>query len=307
MNTQQHIAIIGAGTIGKSWTALFLAKGHRVTVFDVQEGIEERLRRELPGMLRNMPGGKTYSDDEIEALVANLSVVGSIEEAVSTADAIQENGPEILDFKQGLFQQIEQHACANALILSSSSGIQPERSGAKMSDPNRLVIGHPFNPPHIIPLVEVCGTPDVNDELIKRVMQFYESLGKSPVRLNKPIAGFVANRLQFVLAIEASRIVNEGVVSMEGLDRIMTSSLGIRWASIGPLLAFKINGGDGGIGKLFGVIMKSMAEGMGYEGLSDNEIAQIHAAAEAAYPADKMPELIQHRDQMQNAVIQLSR
>lgn len=285
MNTSSKgtVAIIGAGVIGRSWAAAFLAGGYNVTISDPQDGIEAIVRADLPKYLKGVPG-RSFSEQDIQDLMTRVDFKKDAAIAVKGVAAVQENGPEKEEFKQKLFSDMERVVDAETLLLSSSSGITPQVIGAKMQNPNRAVIGHPFNPPHQLPLVEVCGTENADAALIKRVMDFYTDIGKKPAQLKKPVPGFVANRLQTVLCMEALRLVKDGVVDIASLDQIMLNSLGPRWASVGPLLAGDLGGGDGGLSGIIKHILNHLAQGMGIEPLDDDSIAKIGVMTEAAYP-----------------------
>lgn len=289
------IAVIGGGVIGRSWTAAFIANGYDVVISDPAEGIAESIREKLPADLHGIPG-KSFSDAEIAALIDRVSFEPDIAKAVQGVVAVQENGPERNDFKAELFAKIEPLVGKDTLLLSSSSGITPDIIGAKMTDPNRVVIGHPFNPPHQLPLVEICGTPDADEALIARVMAFYRGLDKAPARLNRPVPGFVANRLQAVLVGEALSLVDSGVVDMKTLDEIMLNSLGPRWASIGPLLALHLGGGDGGLHRVLSQLYNHVVPSMGLDPLPDDSIDRLGKIAEETYPRSEAANYIALRD-----------
>ncbi|HMQ40139.1 MAG TPA: 3-hydroxyacyl-CoA dehydrogenase NAD-binding domain-containing protein [Paracoccus sp. (in: a-proteobacteria)] len=289
------IAVIGGGVIGRSWTAAFIANGYDVVISDPAEGIAESIREKLPADLHGIPG-KSFSDAEIAALIDRVSFEPDIAKAVQGVVAVQENGPERNDFKAELFAKIEPLVGKDTLLLSSSSGITPDIIGAKMTDPHRVVIGHPFNPPHQLPLVEICGTPDADEALIARVMAFYRGLDKAPARLNRPVPGFVANRLQAVLVGEALSLVDSGVVDMKTLDEIMLNSLGPRWASIGPLLALHLGGGDGGLHRVLSQLYNHVVPSMGLDPLPDDSIDRLGKIAEETYPRSEAADYIALRD-----------
>src|ERR1700760_2240500 len=211
----RQIAIIGTGVIGASWTAQFLAKGLRVTETDVAPNAEAALRQFVrkawPALERlGLSPGASQS---------NLRFTTDLAEALAGADLIQENGPERLDFKQKLYGQLDDLLPADVIIASGSSGLTMSeiQSGCR-SHPERCVIGHPFNPPHLIPLVEIVGGAKTSEESIQRVLQFYADLGKQPVRLHKELPGHVANRLQAAIMREVYYIVSEGVLSADDSD-----------------------------------------------------------------------------------------
>lgn len=248
-----RIAIVGAGTIGLSWTTLMLAKGHTVRVTDPRPDLDSAVRAAVAEFTPTVPG----FTGEVEELLSRLDIVGSVKEAVDGVHAVQENGPERLEFKQDLFATIEKIAPAEALILSSTSGLTPSAMSAKMAEPGRLVVGHPFNPPHLLPLVELVGRSDAE---VARAKEFYLSLGKVPVVVHKEIRGHVANRLQRVLFEECVNLVEQGVVSMTELDDIVTNSVGVRWATVGPFLAFHLGGGPGGLRHMMAHLMPYIPE-----------------------------------------------
>lgn len=294
----ESVAVVGAGVIGLSWATLFAARGFSVSVADPRDDLAEVLPSTVRAWLPQVPG----FDGDVEEAARRVSIAESVADAVVAAVAVQEAGPERVDFKRSLWAQIEEEAPEGALLLSSSSGIVASAQAADMRHPDRLVIGHPFNPPHVLPLVEVSAAPGTPQTRIDEAMAFYRTLRKHPVQLHRESAGFVANRLQIVLVLEAIRLVRAGVVSVEELDDIVTSSLGIRWASVGPLLAFHLGGGEGGLGHILTHIGKGLAEDVGQH-LGDDEIATVAAAAEAAYPISRFPEYREARDRLQAAII----
>jgi 3-hydroxyacyl-CoA dehydrogenase len=246
--TIRQIAIIGTGVIGASWTALFLAKGLRVVATDVAPGAEIALRKFVkaawPALERLglSPG----------ASQVNLRFTADLAEALTGADLVQENGPERLEFKQKLYKQLDELLPPDVIIASSSSGLKMSeiQSGAT-SHPERCVIGHPFNPPHLIPLVEVVGGGKTSEQTIRRAMEFYTSIGKKAVRLNKELPGHVANRLQGALAREVYYLVAEDVLSAADVDDALSWGPGLRWGIMGNMMLNHLGGGPGGIEHFF--------------------------------------------------------
>ena len=235
--------IVGGGVIGASWAALFLANGISVTVNDPDPDIAAKVTALIDGAAPSL-AGLGY---DVEGLADRLSFESDLEAAVTTANLVQECGPEKLDFKTALWSRIEAAAANDALLLSSSSSIPASAQNARMEAPGRLIIGHPFNPPHLMPLVEVVPTAQTPSDLVARAIAFYRGVGKVALELKKEIPGFVANRLQAAIFRECIYLVREGVVSMRDLDDIVTGSLGIRWATNGPFLSFHLGGGAGGM------------------------------------------------------------
>jgi ketoreductase RED1 len=237
------VTIIGAGVIGISWAGLFLANGLKVTVNDPRPDLKESTLKGLEAIKSSL---KSLGFN-IDKLTDNLSFEKEVSKALLDADYIQENGPENITFKQDLYATIEHNLKPGALILSSSSSIPATVFTAKMKDASRVLIGHPFNPPHLIPLVEVVPGKATSKEAVADAVKFYSFLGKKPIVLDKEIPGFVANRLQAALFRESVYLVAEGVVSMENLDQIVSNSIGLRWAAAGPFKTFTLGGGPEGL------------------------------------------------------------
>jgi 3-hydroxyacyl-CoA dehydrogenase len=249
MTTQiKRVAVIGTGVIGASWTALFLAKGLSVTATDVAHGAEARL--------------KQYVDEAWPALESlglapgasrsNLKFVADLSQAVAGAELVQENGPERIDFKRTLYGQLDALLPPTAIIASSSSGLtMSEIQSGCPTHPERCVIGHPFNPPHLVPLVEIVGGAKTSEDTIRRVADFYTALGKRTIRLHKEVPGHVANRLQAALWREIVYLISEGVVDVADADTAVCWGPGLRWGIMGPTLLFHLGGGQGGIEHFF--------------------------------------------------------
>jgi 3-hydroxyacyl-CoA dehydrogenase len=244
----RRVAIIGTGVIGASWTALFLAKGLEVVATDVAPDAETSLRRFVkaawPALERLglAPG----------AAQSRLTFTPDLPTAVAGADLIQENGPERIDFKKKLYGQLDDLLPPDVIIASSSSGLtMSEIQSGAASHPERCVIAHPFNPPHLIPLVEIVGGAKTSEATIRRASEFYTSIGQRTVRLNKEMPGHVANRLQAALAREVYYLVSEGVVSAADVDTALCWGPGLRWGVMGNLMLNHLGGGPGGIEHFF--------------------------------------------------------
>jgi carnitine 3-dehydrogenase len=239
----RRVAVIGAGTIGASWAANFLARGLDVTASDPAPEGEAFLRRyvaEAWPVLARFGLAPDASPDR-------LAFVGDPLAAVAGADFVQESGPEREDAKIALFRQLDGALAPDAVLASSSSGLLISRLQSACRHPGRCVIGHPFNPPHLIPLVEVVGGARTSPEAIERAMAFYAGLGKKPIHIRKEVAGHLANRLQAALWREAVHLVAEGVADVADVDAAIAYGPGLRWAIMGPHLTFHLAGGVGGI------------------------------------------------------------
>src|ERR1700754_2576640 len=240
----RRVAIIGTGVIGASWSSLFLAKGLQVVATDIAPNAEAALRKFIetawPALKRlGLSPGASQS---------NLTFTAALPKALAGADLVQENGPERIDFKQKLYAQLDELLPPDVIIASSSSGLTMSeiQSGAS-SHPERCVIAHPFNPPHLIPLVEIVGGAKTSEETIRRASEFYTALGKRTVRLHKEVPGHVANRLQAAIAREVYYLVGEGVVSVADVDSALSWGPGLRWGIMGQVLLNHLGGGQGGM------------------------------------------------------------
>lgn len=241
------LAVIGAGAIGASWAAAFLAQGKTVRVVDAeptrQSYVERFVRDSWPALVAL---GHSRAA-ELDAALSRLSFHADLAEAVSTAQFVQENVFERLDLKQQVLATIDRSLPTGAVIASSTSGLGPTALQERMTNPARLAIGHPFNPPHLIPLVEVVGGRQTDAAVVDWLMQFYLSIGKHPIHIRKEVRGHVANRLQAALWREAVHLVETGVASVADVDAAVTKGPGLRWAIMGPHLTLHLGGGAGGM------------------------------------------------------------
>ena len=239
----RQIAIVGTGVIGASWAAQYLARGFDVIATDPAPNAEANLRKYVDEAWPQLSaiGLSTGASRE------RLSFTTDMKAALSKADFVQENGPERVDFKIKLYADMDEASPADSLIASSSSGITPSVMQSKCKHSERVLIGHPFNPPHIIPLVEVVGGAKTSPEAVKQAMEFYADIGKKPILLNKEIPGHVANRLQLALYKEVLYLIEQGVVSVADADAAVNWGPGLRWGIMGPNLQYHLGGGVGGI------------------------------------------------------------
>ena len=257
--TIQTAAIIGTGVIGASWATAFLARGMDVVAADPASGAEQALRGTVAAQWTAMQQIGLSPGASLE----RLRFAASPEDAVAEVDFIQENGPERLDVKRDLFRRLDEAAPTSSLLATSTSTITiSEFQDACRHHPERVVLGHPFNPPHLIPLVEVGGGKLTSEDAIERALAFYRAIGKHPIRLRREIKGHVANRLQAALWQEAFHLVSSGVASVADVDAAIAHGPGLRWSLLGPFLNLHLSGGEGGIGGLFDKPLWQATEGM---------------------------------------------
>jgi 3-hydroxyacyl-CoA dehydrogenase len=295
-NPIRRVAIIGTGVIGASWTTLFLAKGLDVVATDVAPNAEAALRefvdKAWPAMeeLGLAPGA---SRDR-------LSFNPDLESAIAEADLVQENGPERIAFKQELYGKLDKLLPAHVIIASSSSGLtMSEIQKACKDHPERCLIGHPFNPPHLIPLVELVGGAATSKETIDRAAAFYDGLGKRTVRLNKEVPGHVANRLAAALVREVFYLVEQDVISVADVDAAVSYGPGLRWGVMGPTLLYHLGGGAGGIDHFFDQFTGPMTawwKVLGNPSITPELRAKIVAGVKAEADGRSLEELSGERD-----------
>src|ERR1700704_5483157 len=262
----RRIAIVGTGVIGASWAAQYLARGFDVVATDPAPDAEAKLRK--------------YVDDAWKVLTSiglspgasrdRLTFTTDMKAALAKADFVQENGPERPDFKIKLFADMDGATPPDSIIASSSSGITPSVMQSACKRPERVLVGHPFNPPHIIPLVEVVGGAKTSPGAIKQAMEFYASIGKKPVHLRKELPGHVANRLQAALYREMLHLIEQDVLSVEEADTAVSYGPGLRWGVMGQSLQWHVGGGAGGINHFMEQLMDPLAAMM--KTLGDPEV-----------------------------------
>src|SRR6201986_2860268 len=251
----KRIAIVGTGVIGASWAAEYLAKGFDVVATDPAPNAEAALRKYVDEAWSDL----TDIGLSIGASRDRLSFTTDMKKALSQADLVQENGPERPDFKMKLYAEMDDVTPVDSLLASSSSGITPSVIKSKCKHPERVVIGHPFNPPHIVPLVEVVGGSKTSPEAIQQAMTFYAAIGKKPIHLKKELPGHVANRFQAALYREMLYLIEQGVLSVEDTDAALCYGPGFRGGVMGQSLQWHLGGGAGGIKHFMEQLMDPLA------------------------------------------------
>src|SRR5271156_5438765 len=261
----RRIAIVGTGVIGGSWAAQYLARGFDVVATDPAPNAEAELRKYVDTAWAAL----SVIGLSPKASPRRLEFTSDMRQAVSTADFVQENAPERTEFKIKLFADLDDATPVDSIIASSSSGITMSVIQSACKHPERTVIGHPFNPPHLIPLVEVVGGAKTSPETIQRAMAFYASIGKKPIRLFKALPGHVSNRLQAALYKEVLYLIQQGVLSVADADVAVSYGPGPRWGVMGPSLQWHLGGGAGGINHFMEHIMGPMETWMKALGTPD--------------------------------------
>src|ERR1700751_1279778 len=239
----KNVAIVGTGVIGASWAALYLARGLNVIATDPGPNAEANLRRYIDAAWKDLTALGISPNGSRDHLRFTLDM----KEAVAGADLVQENGPERKDFKVKLFAEMDSAAPKDTIIASSSSGLTMSVMQSACKFPERCVIGHPFNPPHVVPLVEVVAGEKTSPHTVEEAISFYASIGKKPIHVRKEVVGHVANRLQAAVYREVVNLIHLGVVDVADADTAVCWGPGLRWGIMGPSMLFHLAGGEGGI------------------------------------------------------------
>ena len=243
MSEIKDTAVIGAGVIGASWTALFLAAGMNVNIYDPSPTAE----KDVNDYVENAWPTLMELGLAVEGRKGELKFSDSASKAVKNAQFVQENVPERIEIKHALFKEIEPHLLPEAIVCSSASGLMVSEMQEGWQNPSRFILGHPFNPPHLIPLVELLANDKTDEDVLTLAEAFYKQVGKVTIRVNKEVPGHVANRLQAALWREAIHLVDSGVASVEDVDKAVWAGPGLRWAAMGPHMLFHLGAGAGGL------------------------------------------------------------
>ena len=296
----QHVAVIGAGTIGASWAAHFLSRGLRVTAYDPSPDAPDLIRRTIAAawpVLQRLGAAQGASPD-------NWSFHTDPVAAVAGAQFVQESAPERYEVKQALLPAIAAVLDAEVVIASSTSGLLASRLAEGCAHPGRVLIGHPFNPPHLVPLVEVVG-PHATRAAIDTAMGFYRAIGKHPIEIRKEVPGHLANRLQAALWREAVHLVAEGVASVADVDAAISEGPGLRWALMGPHTTFHMAGGEGGMEAFMHHLMPAVTgwwPDLGSPVMTAELQAKLVEGVRAGPP---IPQLAARRDAFLTALIEM--
>jgi carnitine 3-dehydrogenase len=296
------IACVGAGVIGGGWVAYFLSRGYRVRAYDPGAHAEQRLRSIVAAAWPAL----TEIGLAPGAGLDLLDVVESLEDACGAADFVQESAPENLELKRDLLASIDAVTPPEVVISSSTSGFGMTEMATRAVNPSRLIVGHPFNPPYLIPLVEVVGGELTGLDVVTWTSEFFKHAGKSVITMDREVPGFIANRLQEALWREALHMVTNGEATVEQIDASITEGPGLRWAFHGPLLTFHLAGGPGGMGHMldhFGPSLKSPWTRLEAPELTTHLRNTVVAGCEAEAGHRTINDLIAERDRNLIAVM----
>jgi L-gulonate 3-dehydrogenase len=237
------VALIGAGLIGRSWANVFARAGWNVRITDPHAATLQAALALIQQSLDDLAAHGLVSDPKSAA--QRVTRVMSLEDALHGADFVQESGPEMLDAKIALFEQLDKLAKPDVILASSTSAIVSSKFTEKLAGRARCLVAHPVNPPHLVPVVELCGAPWTDAATIARARTIFDDIGMRPIEVRREVDGFVLNRLQAALLAEAFRLVEDGVVTPQDLDRTVADGLGLRWAFMGPFETIELNAPEG--------------------------------------------------------------
>ena len=240
-------ACVGAGVIGYSFAVSFALKGLNVGLYDINEGALDLAKKRVNDSLNLLIKNNVIKNEDKKTVQNRITYTTNMKEAVDNAGFIQESGPEKYDIKHNIVAEIEKYALDDAIIASSTSGLLITEIAKYAKHPERFVGGHPYNPPHLIPLIEITKGEKTTEENTKLAKAFYQKMGKEPIILQKEALGFICNRLQMALFREVCELVMRGVCTIEDADKAVTFGPGIRWGIMGPSLIFDLGGGENGI------------------------------------------------------------
>lgn len=301
-----HVANLGGGVIGQSWTALFLAAGKSVAVFDPDPQAAGRIRQAIDTawpVLTEL-GLAAHGNPD------NITFCKDARAAVEGAGFVQESVPERIGLKHELYAAIEPALAPGTIVASSASGLTLTEMQEAWQDPGHFVLGHPFNPPHLIPLVEVMGNTETYPGVVERTRDFYESIGKVTIEVKREVPGHVSNRLQAALWREAIHLVNEGVASVADVDTAVSAGPGIRWATMGPTSLFHLGAGEGGLTAFcerYSDSFNRWFDSLGQPHLDQATIARLVDGLRPVSEANSIEELSRRRDALITGIVTLAR
>jgi len=247
VNGVKNVACVGSGVIGASWATNFAFKGYNVNIYDISDIQLENAKAAVKNNLDFLAESGIITKDDVLSISSKINYTTDLKEAISDVCFIQECGPENYEIKQSILKDIDEYAPIDAVYASSTSGLLISEIAKFSKYPQRCVGGHPYNPPHLIPLVEITKGEHTEQKYVDKAVEFYKSCGKEPVVLQKEKLGFIANRLSHALYREAIDLVVTGVCTVEDVDKAISYGPGMRWAILGPNMLYELGGGDGGI------------------------------------------------------------
>ncbi|WP_279482199.1 3-hydroxyacyl-CoA dehydrogenase [Aureimonas sp. SK2] len=296
----KRIAIVGCGTVGASWALVFARAGLEVMLFDEAPGAADRAHESVRGRL-DADGGP---------MTAKITVADCLERAVADCDYVQESAPERLEIKRPLHQRLDTLVPPTAIVASSTSGFPASAFTEPLAHRRRCLVVHPINPPHLIPLVEIVPAPWTDPSVVERSAALMRDVGQSPVRLSREINGFLVNRLQSAILGEAFRLVEDGICSVDDVDRAVSDGLGLRWFFMGPFETIDLNAREGiaeycrNLGPMYRTLAEEQADPRDW---SETLVADVERQRRLYTKADDLAARRQWRDRCLTLLVEAKR
>lgn len=302
------IAIIGCGLVGRAWSMVFARAGYQVKLYDNAPGATEKALGLIAAELEELHRFKLITEAP-SAVAQRVRAVATLAEAVQDADYVQENTAEKLDVKREVFRQLDEAAPGSCILASSTSSIQTSRFSEGLKGRHRCIVAHPVNPPHVVPIVEISPAPWTSPEVVARTRALQEKVGQVAITVKKELEGFILNRLQGALLLEAFRLVKEDYVSVQDLDKCIKDGLGVRWAFMGPFETIDLNapGGVADYARRYGPVFYSMLKDITPEAWGDDLIAKVESECRRTMSQAKHAEREVWRDRRLMALISYKR
>lgn len=303
-----HIAIIGAGLIGRSWAAVYARGGKKVVLHDTNAKVLPDAHRLVGETLQELANNQLL-DEPVETVLARVATCPDLVETLHGAVHVQENAPERVEVKRELFQRLDELAAPETVLASSTSGIEASSFTEGLSHRNRCLVAHPVNPPALISLVELVPAPWTDADVLARTQSLMTEIGQTPIVLKKEVPGFAVNRLQGALLNEAFALIEDGYISVEDIDRVVSDGLGARWFFMGPIETIDLNapGGVRDYMQRLGPMYHQIAESFQARGYSDALIDQLETSRQKSLPVDQRDERMAWRDSYLTALAALKK
>ena len=245
ISTDEKIAVVGTGLVGRAWSIVFARAGFPVSLYDPVDGAVEQALQLVEELLPELAQEDLLGGNSPDQVKARLTSAPTLTDALAGAMYVQESAPERLEVKQELYRELDQLAEPNTVLASSTSGIPASAFTEGLANRQRCLVAHPINPPHIVPLVEIVPTPWTDAEVIQKTKALMSQIQQLPIQLNREVKGFVVNRLQGALLAEAFKLVEDGVCNVTDVDAAIANGLGLRWSFIGPFETIDLNSAKG--------------------------------------------------------------
>ncbi len=300
----ERIAIIGAGLIGRAWAMVFARAGHPVNLWDADA---TAVPRALGLMAEALMQAKSFGlvDEDWKTIGGRINAAATLADAVKDADYVQENTAERVDVKRRVYAQLDAVAHPDCILASSTSTIPASVFSEGLKGKHRCIVAHPVNPPHVVPIVELSPAPWTSADVVARTRALHEKVGQVPITLKKEVQGFILNRLQAALLMEAWRLVGDGYVSVADLDKTIRDGLGLRWSFMGPFETIDLNapGGVRDYAARYGQVLYEQMAGIQHKPWDDALISKIESERRKIMPQDEHGKREAWRDRRLMALI----